>query len=59
MAALVCLRQRIRTQSVVVMELSYVYTKKRAEFGHECAFTDVPARILESIPSRWGRMLAH
>lgn len=33
------------------MELSYVYTKKRAEFGHECNFSEVQAKVLESIPS--------
>jgi hypothetical protein len=36
------------------MELAFVYTKKRADFGHECEFSDVPARIMEAIPSRYG-----
>jgi len=27
------------------MEIVYVYTKKRAEFGHQCNFTDRPAEL--------------
>lgn len=33
------------------MEVAYLYTKKRRDFGHHCTFEDVPARVLESIPS--------
>jgi len=33
------------------MELAYLYTKIRADFGKHCDFKDVEARILESIPS--------
>jgi dynein intermediate chain 2 len=33
------------------MEVAHLYMKKREEFGHHCQFEDVPARILESIPS--------
>eukprot|EP01029_Cantina_marsupialis_P028422 TRINITY_DN776149_c0_g1_i1.p1 TRINITY_DN776149_c0_g1~~TRINITY_DN776149_c0_g1_i1.p1 ORF type:complete len:575 (-),score=193.02 TRINITY_DN776149_c0_g1_i1:132-1856(-) len=33
------------------MEVVYLYTKKRAEFGKHCQFDDVPARILDSIKS--------
>jgi dynein intermediate chain 2 len=33
------------------MELAYLYTKVRAEFGKHPTFKDVEARILESIPS--------
>lgn len=35
------------------MELAYVHTKRRADFGHHCEFQDVPARILEAIPSSY------
>lgn len=28
-----------------------MYTKKRAEFGHHCTFTDIEAKVLESVPS--------
>jgi dynein intermediate chain 2 len=33
------------------MELAYLYTKIRADFGKHPTFKDVEARILESIPS--------
>ena len=31
------------------MEISHQYVKKRDQFGHFCAFDDVPAQVLESI----------
>jgi len=31
------------------MEIEYVYTKKRSEFGRQCLFTETPPRLLENI----------
>ena len=31
------------------MEIQYVYTKKRSEFGRQCLFSDVPAQIVLDI----------
>ena len=31
------------------MEITYVYTKKRADFGRQCNFTDRPAEVLADI----------
>lgn len=33
------------------MEVIHQYTKKRSDFGHYCIFEDVPAQVLDSIPS--------
>ncbi len=33
------------------MEISHQYVKKRDQFGHFCAFDDLPSQVLESIPS--------
>ncbi|PAA61501.1 hypothetical protein BOX15_Mlig008431g2, partial [Macrostomum lignano] len=33
----------------VAMEIQYVYTKKRAEFGRQCIFSDRPAELLVDI----------
>ncbi len=32
------------------MEIVYVYTKKRADFGRQCQFSDRPAELLVDIP---------
>lgn len=31
------------------MEVTYVYTKKRAEFGRQCNFSDKPAEVLADL----------
>ena len=33
------------------MEIVYVYTKKRAEFGRQCNFSDRPAELHVDVPS--------
>ena len=32
------------------MEVAYLYTKQRKEFGKHCRFVHVPGAVLESIP---------
>lgn len=44
-------KSKSSTTTVFVMELAYLYTKKREEFGRHCAFKDVEGKILESVPS--------
>ena len=31
-------------------QVAYLYTKVRSEFGKHCAFKDVPAFLLETVP---------
>lgn len=48
-----CLQaQQAPTLHTGAMEVAHLYTKKRRDFGHHAVFEDVPARVLESIPSR-------
>lgn len=32
------------------MEVAYLYTKQKKEFGKHCRFVQVPGAVLESIP---------
>lgn len=40
------------------MDVAYLYTKTRSEFGKHCGFEDVPARVLKTIPSTCAARLA-
>lgn len=42
------LRQRLFR--VAVIQVAYLYTKVRSEFGKQCSFKEVPAFLLETVP---------
>lgn len=37
-------------QTVLLLQVAYLYTKVRSEFGKHCSFKDVPAFLLETVP---------